>query len=98
MIHQVQALPKEGEYVRAKCGRRIANRHDMAVHKSDAPAGAEFCRGSCWRQSLSDKAKVVLLEDLVRSISGETVPAEAILAILEDRYYPQDSTESPKAA
>lgn len=97
MIHQVHALPKEGEYVRAKCGRRISDPSQARVYKSDAPEGAEFCRSACWREGLSFRAKVVLLNDLLKSSPGETVPSADIKAILEDRYYPEEN-RSPKAA
>lgn len=95
MIHQVRALPKEGEYVRTKCGRMTNDRMAVAVHKHDAPEGAEFCRGACWRQGLSYKSKVVLMEDLARAYKDEPVPAAEIKAILEDRYYPEVDGLSP---
>jgi hypothetical protein len=98
MIHQVRVLPEEGQYVRTKCGRMTNDLGTVALDKGDIPEGETLCRGACWRQSLSDKAKVALLGDLVRSATGENIPAADIMAILEDRYYPTDRTESPKAA
>ena len=98
MIHQVQDLPREGEYVRAKCGRPIADPRSAAVHKSDIPEGETLCRGACWREGLSYKSKVILLEELIRTTPGETIPRDELLAILEGPYYPNSSYRSPKAA
>ncbi len=97
MIHQVARLPEEGEYVRTKCGRMTNDRDAVARHKHEAPEGAEFCRGACWRQGLSDKSKVILIEDLTKSHRGELISVDQIKAILEDRYYPENN-RSPKAA
>lgn len=96
MIHQVRALPKEGQYVRTKCGRMTNDPETVALHREDVPEGIALCRGACWRQKLSHQAKVVLLGDLVKSAPGTTVSVEDIRAILEDRYYPEN--RSPKAA
>ena len=98
MIHQVHALPEEGQYVRAKCGFRTNDLKAMAVHKDDIPQGEALCRNACWREGLSYQAKVILIEDLVRSSPGESVPAEELRAILEGRYYSESSDRRPKAA
>jgi hypothetical protein len=97
MIHQVRRLPKEGEYVRAKCGFRTNDPRAVAVRKDDIPEGVAACRNACWREGLSWQAKVILIEDLVRSSPGETVPAEELKTILEGRYYTENH-RSPKAA
>lgn len=99
MIHLVRVLPEEGTPVRTRCGRWTDQIDDVAVKRGDVPDGERKCR-KCWlpSNSTSPRGKILLLGDLLRSTPGNMIPAEDLRAILEDRYYPEDRHESPKAA
>lgn len=99
MIHRVRVLPEEGTPVRTRCGHWTDQAKAVAIKRGDVPEGARKCR-KCWLpgSSTSPHGKILLLGDLLRSTPGDMIPAEDLKAILEDRYYPDDQFESPKAA
>lgn len=99
-VHRVYSLPKEGAYVRCVCGHKTNDIKSMAVDRADAPEGAELCR-KCWRDvaGTSPRGKVALIRQVAEEIGKDGfVPVADLIAILEDRYYPADKSESPKAA
>jgi hypothetical protein len=98
IVHRVVAFPEEGQHVRCKCGHKSDNPKVMALTRASVPEGADLCR-KCWRDDVSttDRGKLKLIDLIARSAVGGVVPQADLIAILEDRYYPEDR-RSPKAA